>query len=80
MCCRSARWDAASPGSTRGTHASLLEAATFVAAIQNRQGLQIACLEEIAFSRGWINAAQMEKNIAAMGHSSYAAYLRGLLA
>jgi glucose-1-phosphate thymidylyltransferase len=63
-----------------GTHASLLEAATFVAAIQNRQGLQIACLEEIAFSRGWIDAAQMEKNIAAMGHSSYAAYLRGLLA
>jgi glucose-1-phosphate thymidylyltransferase len=62
-----------------GTHASLLEAATFVAAIQNRQGLQIACLEEIAFGRGWIDAAQMEKNIAAMGHSSYAAYLRALL-
>jgi glucose-1-phosphate thymidylyltransferase len=62
-----------------GTHASLLEAATFVAAIQNRQGLQIACLEEIAYSRGWINAAQMEKNIAALGHSSYAVYLRGLL-
>ena len=62
-----------------GTHASLLEAATFVAAIQNRQGLQIACLEEIAFSRGWIDATQMEKNIAAMGHSSYAAYLRALL-
>jgi len=62
-----------------GTHASLLEAATFVAAIQNRQGLQIACIEEIAFSRGWIDAAQMEKNIAAMGHSSYAAYLRALL-
>ncbi|HEX4140452.1 MAG TPA: glucose-1-phosphate thymidylyltransferase RfbA [Candidatus Methylacidiphilales bacterium] len=62
-----------------GTHASLLEAATFVAAIQNRQGLQIACLEEIAFGRGWIDAAQMEKNIAAMGHSSYAAYLSGLL-
>jgi glucose-1-phosphate thymidylyltransferase len=62
-----------------GTHASLLEAATFVAAIQNRQGLQIACLEEIAFGRGWIDAAQMEKNIAAMGHSSYAAYLKALL-
>ena len=62
-----------------GTHVSLLEAANFVAAIQNRQGLQIACLEEIAYGRGWISAAQMEKNIAAMGHSSYAAYLRGLL-
>jgi glucose-1-phosphate thymidylyltransferase len=62
-----------------GTHASLLEAATFVAAIQNRQGLQIACLEEIAYGRGWITAAQVERNIAAMGQSSYAAYLRGLL-
>ena len=62
-----------------GTHASLLEAATFVAAIQNRQGLQIACLEEIALGKGWIGAARMEKNIAAMGKSSYAAYLRGLL-
>ena len=62
-----------------GTHASLLEAATFVAAIQHRQGLQIACLEEIAYGKGWINATQMEKSIAAMGNSSYAAYLRGLL-
>jgi glucose-1-phosphate thymidylyltransferase len=62
-----------------GTHASLLEAATFVAAIQNRQGLQIGCLEEIAFSKGWIDISQVEKIIAAMGRSSYASYLRSIL-
>ena len=62
-----------------GTHASLLEAATFVAAIQNRQGLQIACLEEIAFDKGWIDSFRMEKIISRMGRSSYAAYLRSLL-
>lgn len=62
-----------------GTHASLLEAATFVAAIQNRQGLQIACLEEIAFNKGWIDFSRIEKIISTMGRSSYAAYLRSLL-
>ncbi len=62
-----------------GTHASLLEAATFVAAIQHRQGLQIACLEEIAFGRRWIDASRVEKSIAAMGRSSYAAYLQSLI-
>jgi glucose-1-phosphate thymidylyltransferase len=62
-----------------GTHASLLEAATFVAAIQNRQGLQIACLEEIAFNKGWITSSRLEKIISTMGQSSYAVYLRGLL-
>jgi glucose-1-phosphate thymidylyltransferase len=62
-----------------GTHASLLEAATFVAAIQNRQGLQIACLEEIAFHNGWIDSARLEKIISIMGKSSYASYLRSLL-
>jgi glucose-1-phosphate thymidylyltransferase len=62
-----------------GTHASLLEAASFVAAIQNRQGLQIACLEEIAYSKGWIDQSLLEKTIAMMGRSSYADYLRHLL-
>jgi glucose-1-phosphate thymidylyltransferase len=62
-----------------GTHGSLLEAAGFVAAIQNRQGFQIACLEEIAFWKGWIDRAALEKTIAAMGRSSYADYLRHLL-
>jgi glucose-1-phosphate thymidylyltransferase len=62
-----------------GTHASLLEAASFVAAIQNRQGLQVACLEEIAFGRGWIDAALLRKTIGLMGQSSYANYLCALL-
>jgi glucose-1-phosphate thymidylyltransferase len=61
-----------------GTHASLLEAGNFVAAIQNRQGWQIACLEEIAFAKGWIDRAQLGKNIAAMGSNSYSEYLRRL--
>jgi glucose-1-phosphate thymidylyltransferase len=59
-----------------GTHDSLLEAAQFVAVIENRQGLKIACLEEIAFRRGWIDRAQFEANITRLGKSSYGAYLR----
>jgi glucose-1-phosphate thymidylyltransferase len=62
-----------------GTHGSLLEAATFVAAVQNRQGLQIACLEEIAFSKGWIDSAQIEKIVSKLGKSSYGVYLRSIL-
>jgi glucose-1-phosphate thymidylyltransferase len=62
-----------------GTHASLLEAASFVAAIQNRHGLQIACLEEIAFTKGWIDAALLRKTIGLTRQSSYANYLRDLL-
>jgi glucose-1-phosphate thymidylyltransferase len=63
-----------------GTHSSLLEAATFVAAIQNRQGLQIACLEEIGFSKGWTSREQIEKIAAKLGKSSYGVYLRSILA
>ena len=59
-----------------GTHDSLLEAAQFVHVIENRQGLKIACLEEIAFRCGWIDRAQLEANITKLGKSSYGAYLR----
>ena len=59
-----------------GTHDSLLEAAQFVHVIENRQGLKIACLEEIAWRKGWIDRAGLEANIAKLGKSSYAAYLR----
>ncbi|MEO6873822.1 MAG: glucose-1-phosphate thymidylyltransferase RfbA [Opitutaceae bacterium] len=59
-----------------GTHDSLLEAAQFVHVIENRQGLKIACLEEIAYDQGWIDRAQLDANIAKLGKSSYAAYLR----
>jgi glucose-1-phosphate thymidylyltransferase len=62
-----------------GTHDSLLEAAQFVHVIENRQGLKIACLEEIAWRQGWIDGAQLEANIAKLGKSSYAQYLRRLL-
>jgi glucose-1-phosphate thymidylyltransferase len=62
-----------------GTPESLLDAAHFVQVIETRQGLKIACLEEIAFRAGWIKRAQLEKQIARHGGSAYAGYLLGLL-
>ena len=59
-----------------GTHDSLLEAAQFVHVIENRQGLKIACLEEIAWRQGWIDRAGLEANITKLGKSGYGAYLR----
>jgi glucose-1-phosphate thymidylyltransferase len=63
-----------------GTHDSLIEAGQFVAVIENRQGLKIACLEEIAWRQGWIDRAGLEANIARLGKSSYGAYLRRIAA
>jgi glucose-1-phosphate thymidylyltransferase len=63
-----------------GTHASLLDAGDFVRVIEDRQGLKSACLEEIAFRAGWIDRAGLERQVAALGKSSYGAYLKGLLA
>lgn len=62
-----------------GTPGSLLEAASFVETIQERQGLQIACLEEIAWQNGWIGKAELRAAADAVGRSSYGDYLRGLL-
>ena len=62
-----------------GTHDSLLEAADFVRAIQNRQGLKIACIEEIALVKGWITQEQLGGLIEDLGKTSYADYLRALL-
>jgi len=62
-----------------GTHDSLLDAAQFVDVIESRQGLKIACLEEIAFHQGWIDRAGLERQIAYLGKSSYGAYLKRLL-
>ncbi|MEQ1840653.1 MAG: glucose-1-phosphate thymidylyltransferase RfbA [Verrucomicrobiales bacterium] len=62
-----------------GTHDSLHEASEFVCLIEKRQGLMIACLEEIAWDKGWINADQLEGQIRVMGKSSYAQYLAKLL-
>lgn len=62
-----------------GTHDDLLEAANFVQAIEHRQGLQIACLEEIAYRYGWITAQKLEKLIQQLGKTGYADYLKTLL-
>jgi glucose-1-phosphate thymidylyltransferase len=59
-----------------GTHESLLEASQFVSVLEHRQGEQIACLEEIAYRRGWITKAQIGVLADAYGKSSYGAYLR----
>jgi glucose-1-phosphate thymidylyltransferase len=62
-----------------GTHDSLLEAASFIQTIEKRQGLKIACPEEIAFRAGYINAEQLESLAAVLHNSGYGKYLRGVL-
>ena len=62
-----------------GTHDSLLEAADFVRAIQNRQGLRIACLEEIGLQMGYLDEAAFERSLEPLGKSSYGTYLRSIL-
>ncbi len=63
-----------------GTHDSLIEAAQFVHVLENRTGLKIACIEEIAYKQGWIDRAGLEANIAKLGKSAYGQYLKRLLA
>ncbi len=62
-----------------GTHDSLLEAASFIATLQKRQGLQVSCPEEIAFAHQWIDAAQIQKLAAPLAKNGYGQYLLGLL-
>ena len=62
-----------------GTHESMLEAGLFIQTIERRQGLKIACPEEIAFHQGLIDAAELERLAAALGKSDYSRYLRRLL-
>jgi len=62
-----------------GTHEALLAASMFIETIEKRQGLKVACPEEIAYGLGWINAGQLETLAAAIGNNHYAAYLRGIL-
>ncbi len=61
-----------------GTHESLLEASNFISAIENRQGLKIACLEEIAYNLGYINSKQLENLISLMPNSDYKRYITNL--
>jgi glucose-1-phosphate thymidylyltransferase len=62
-----------------GTHDSLLEAAGFIATLQKRQGLMVACPEEIAFGQKWINAADVQKLAAPLAKTGYGQYLLNLL-
>ncbi len=62
-----------------GSHDSLLDAGQFVQTIEKRQGLKIACLEEIAYNKKWINTAQMEKQAHALQKTGYGQYLYKIL-
>jgi len=62
-----------------GTHESLLEASQFIQIIEQRQGLRIACVEEVAYRLGYINSRQLERLASAMENSSYGIYLRSIL-
>lgn len=62
-----------------GTHDSLIEAAQYVQTIEHRQGLKIACLEEIAWRQGWINDDQLKEAGTALNKTNYGQYLLSLL-
>ena len=61
-----------------GTHDSLSEASTFIEVIEKRQGLKVACLEEIAYKRGWISKEQLQKVAEPMAKNDYGKYLLNL--
>jgi len=62
-----------------GTHDSLSEASTFIEVIEKRQGLKIACLEEIAYTNGWIDAARVSELAEPMLKNDYGQYLKRLI-
>jgi glucose-1-phosphate thymidylyltransferase len=62
-----------------GTHDSLLEASQFIATLENRQGLKVACPEEISYRRGWISESQLEKLAAPLSKNAYGHYLQRVL-
>jgi glucose-1-phosphate thymidylyltransferase len=62
-----------------GTHDSLLEASQFISTLEKRQGLKVACPEEIAYRSGWIDAAQLEALAQPMLKNGYGQYLRQVL-
>src|ERR1035437_2881507 len=62
-----------------GTHDSLLEASMFIQTIEKRQGLKVACLEEIAYRQGYIDSAQLQSLAASMAKSTYGEYLKHII-
>ncbi len=62
-----------------GTYESLLDAAGFIATLQKRQGLMVACPEEIAYRQGWIGAEQVQAVAAQLSKNSYGQYLARIL-
>jgi len=62
-----------------GTHDSLLDAASFIATLQKRQGLMVACPEEIAYAHKWIDAAQVQALATPLAHTGYGQYLLQLI-
>ena len=62
-----------------GTHKSLLEAGKFVELIERKKGYKIACLEEIAFEKGWIKLTELEKSLPEFKNSSYGSYLKKVI-
>ena len=62
-----------------GTHKSLLEAGAFIETIETRQGLKVACLEEIAYSKGFINKEQLSSLIAEYPKNDYTEYLQSII-
>jgi glucose-1-phosphate thymidylyltransferase len=62
-----------------GTHESLLEAGQFIATIENRQGLKVACPEEIAYRQQWISAEQLQKLAEPLAKNGYGQYLQNIL-
>ncbi|ELX9580964.1 glucose-1-phosphate thymidylyltransferase RfbA [Escherichia coli] len=62
-----------------GTHDSLVEASQFIHTIEKRQGLKVACLEEIAFRKGWLNAEQVAAQVKILSKTDYGRYLQMLI-
>ena len=62
-----------------GTHASLLDAGNFARTLENRQGLQTGCLEEIAFENGWTTPGQLRERAAMFAKNAYGDYLLRLI-
>jgi glucose-1-phosphate thymidylyltransferase len=62
-----------------GTHTALLQASTFIQTIEERQGLMVACVEEIAYRKGYISGSDLERIAKPLAHTAYGQYLLALL-